>query len=128
EISHGSKPTSPKTWYFTSSSDSRSRPKQMSSACPPGSWSGGPRGVPETAFAYSSRLLQQRMFGMPGLKRGGFAYAISGSVSRRNLIRTGTAGVATYALASTAGVIDPEPLLGQETSPEPALREFVFTA
>jgi len=65
---------------------------------------------------------------MPGLKRGGFAYAISGSVSRRNLIRTGTAGVATYALASTAGVIDPEHLLGQETSPEPALREFVFTA
>ncbi|HYP62187.1 MAG TPA: hypothetical protein VEQ36_17320, partial [Thermomicrobiales bacterium] len=65
---------------------------------------------------------------MPGFKQGGFACAISGSVSRRNLIRTGTAGVATYALASTAGVIDPEHLLGQEASAEPALREFVFTA
>ena len=65
---------------------------------------------------------------MPGFNRGGTARAISGRLSRRNLIRSGTAGVATYALASTAGVIDPEHLIGQEASAEPALREFVFTA
>ena len=65
---------------------------------------------------------------MPGFNRGGSLRAIPGRVSRRNLIRTGTAGVATYALASTAGVIDPGHLLGQEASAEPALREFVFTA
>jgi plastocyanin len=68
------------------------------------------------------------MFAMPGIHRGGSLRAISGRVSRRNLIRTGTAGVATYALTTTAGVIDPEHLLGQEASPEPTLREFVFTA
>jgi plastocyanin len=68
------------------------------------------------------------MFAMPGINRGGSLRAISGRVSRRNLIRSGTAGVATYALASTTGVIDPEHLLGQEASAEPALREFVFTA
>jgi plastocyanin len=65
---------------------------------------------------------------MPGITLGGSACAVSSRVSRRNLIRTGTAGVATYALATTAGVIDPEHLLGQEASPEPQLREYVLTA
>lgn len=53
--------------------------------------------------------------------------ALSNLVSRRGLIRTGAAGVATSALAVAGATIDPDDILGLD-APKPQLREFTLTA